>query len=72
MPDDLILNTGQMRDAIHLTAFRVQSPAVNWDDVIFRGVQAEIDSQKSKENATAGSRRNYLPQTRSSTRQQVV
>ncbi|KAG5652758.1 hypothetical protein H0H81_003845 [Sphagnurus paluster] len=58
-PDDLILNTAQMRDAIYLSPFRPPIPSYNRDIIIANAAKLEVDNRKMKQkkkeesNATA-------------------
>ncbi|KAJ7634017.1 hypothetical protein B0H17DRAFT_1164135 [Mycena rosella] len=45
--DDLLLNTGQMRDALHLQPFRVNSPVLDTDTLIMASVLREFDQKKA-------------------------
>lgn len=46
-PDDLVLNTAQMRDAPLLQKFRLRSPDLNADDIITASAAHEIALQKT-------------------------
>lgn len=54
-PDDRILNTAQMRDAIYLQTFRIPSVPPNQEEVILGSVRRFIDKRKV-EQATGGVR----------------
>ncbi|KAI6014953.1 hypothetical protein EDC04DRAFT_2549657, partial [Pisolithus marmoratus] len=45
-PSDFILNTAQMRDAMHVQQFRVQAEQLDHDWAIHTGAAAELDAQK--------------------------
>lgn len=47
-PDDLILNTAQMRDAIHLQKFRIPPAVLDEPAVIDSSVRRVIDKRKKK------------------------
>lgn len=51
-PDDLILNTAQMRDAVHLQKFRIPPPALDERAVIDASVRRVID-QRKRSNGSA-------------------
>lgn len=46
-PDDLILNTGQMRDAVHLQQFRINYDPLDADFIIHTSAVREIDVRKA-------------------------
>lgn len=50
-----MLNTAQMRDAIYVQPYRLQSPVLNADEVIMDSVRQEIDLQKAAHKANAKS-----------------
>ncbi|KAF8891836.1 hypothetical protein BD779DRAFT_1437618 [Infundibulicybe gibba] len=52
-PSDLVLNTAQMRDAIHFTGLRRNISPSNIDDAIMEGAIKEIDARKSAARATS-------------------
>ncbi|THU93269.1 hypothetical protein K435DRAFT_829530 [Dendrothele bispora CBS 962.96] len=45
-PDDCFLNTAQMRNAIHLQKFRIESPSLPAEQIISQSVRREIDIMK--------------------------
>ncbi|KAJ7246704.1 hypothetical protein C8J57DRAFT_1438159 [Mycena rebaudengoi] len=45
--DDLVLNTAQMRDAIHVQRFRIDSPVLDLDEIVHRSAAREVDSQRA-------------------------
>ncbi|KAF9232535.1 hypothetical protein BU15DRAFT_90631 [Melanogaster broomeanus] len=47
-PDDLVLNTTQMRDAIHVQSFRTQAECLDREWAIHAGATAEVEAQKLK------------------------
>ncbi|PBK79410.1 hypothetical protein ARMGADRAFT_1049148 [Armillaria gallica] len=51
-PADIVLNTAQMRDAVHVQPFRRPSPALNADEIIHRSVQKEVDISTTAKHAT--------------------
>jgi len=55
-PDDLILNTAQMRDAVHLQKFRIPSTPLNEEIVIHESVARAIDQRKVAGERASGSR----------------
>lgn len=48
VPDDVVLNTAQMRDAIYLSPFRPQMPSYDRDTIITSAAMLEIDERKRK------------------------
>jgi len=52
-PDDLILNTAQMRDATHLQKFRIPSTALDEEMVIQESVAHAINQRKSAADGTS-------------------
>ncbi|XP_006464096.1 hypothetical protein AGABI2DRAFT_120883 [Agaricus bisporus var. bisporus H97] len=48
VPDNLILNTSQMRDATLLAQFRLQPAPLDRNEAILEGARFEIDMRKSK------------------------
>jgi hypothetical protein len=48
VPNDLVLNMAQMRDAVHVQRFRVPSQPLNRDQAILEGATWEIEAQKAK------------------------
>lgn len=51
-PDDLVLNTGQMRDAIHVQRHRIPSPRdLDADVIIHASVAREVAKQKATRKA---------------------
>ena len=48
---DLILNTAQMCDAIHVQRFRLQSPELDGDAILTASVACKIQSQKANAKA---------------------
>lgn len=67
-PSDLILNTAQMRDAVHMHLLRVQThpDEIDLTAAIFEGVKSEIDKRKGK--MTPQDNSNATRQNRPSTR----
>lgn len=56
-PNDLILNTAQMRDAIHLQKFQIHSTALDEDTVIQESIARAINKRKTAEAGSYGTRR---------------
>ena len=56
MQNDLILNTAQMRDAVHLQRFRIPSTPLNEEIVIQESVAQAIDQWKVAGERASGSR----------------
>ncbi|KZP32183.1 hypothetical protein FIBSPDRAFT_1020441 [Athelia psychrophila] len=56
-PEDLVLNTSQMRDAVHVQPLRTAFPAIDREQAILTGARAEVDSRKK---TTHNSSRNSL------------
>lgn len=52
-PNDLILNTAQMRDATHVQKFRIPSIPLDEDRVIQKSVSRAINQRKSVNDATS-------------------
>lgn len=48
VPDDVILNTSQMRDARYVQQFRLVAPPLDREVAIFTGAKAEIDARNSQ------------------------
>ena len=46
-PEDLMLNTAQMRDAIHVQAYRLRSPDLDEEDIIMASAAREVAAQKA-------------------------
>lgn len=57
-PDDLMLNTAQMRDAIYLQRFRISSESLDMDDIVHQSAVREFNSSKkpAKESTSQGKR----------------
>jgi hypothetical protein len=51
-PDDLILNTAQMRDAVHVQKFRIPSTPLDEERVIQESVASAINQRKSATDGT--------------------
>ncbi|KIJ57791.1 hypothetical protein HYDPIDRAFT_103839, partial [Hydnomerulius pinastri MD-312] len=47
--EDLILNTAQMRDAVHVQRFRISAPPLDREFAIYAGAAAEVEAQKLKD-----------------------
>ena len=45
--DDILLNTAQMRDALHVQRFRIPSPVLNADEITMFAVQREVQGRKA-------------------------
>ncbi|KAE9396389.1 hypothetical protein BT96DRAFT_758157, partial [Gymnopus androsaceus JB14] len=45
-PEDLVLNTAQMRNAVLVQQFRIPSPTLNAQEIIMKSVQKEIAVRK--------------------------
>ncbi|KAH9948702.1 hypothetical protein B0H21DRAFT_890351 [Amylocystis lapponica] len=45
-PSALVLNTAQMRDAIHVQRFRIASPSLDTNQIVHASVAREVDAQK--------------------------
>lgn len=52
-PDDIVLNTAQMRDAIHVQKFRVASEILDLDDIVMQSAVKELASRKEDVSAAA-------------------
>lgn len=48
VPHDIMLNTAQMRDAIHVQRFRIRASAIDRENAILTGAASEIEVQKQK------------------------
>lgn len=48
VPHDIMLNTAQMRDAIHVQRFRIRATAIDREHAILAGAASEIEAQKGK------------------------
>ena len=53
-PDDLILNTGQLRDAKYTRHFRRTPAILDREWAIMAGAAREIDGRRAKENVSGG------------------
>jgi hypothetical protein len=51
-PEDLMLNTAQMRDAIHVQAYRVRSPDLDEEGIIMASAAREVAAQKVARKAS--------------------
>ncbi|KAH9945634.1 hypothetical protein B0H21DRAFT_693918 [Amylocystis lapponica] len=51
-PADLVLNTAQMRDAVHVQHFRIHSPILDPDHIIHTSAAREVTAQKVTMRAT--------------------
>lgn len=72
-PDDLMLNTAQMRDAVYVQPFRISSETLDLDDIVHNSALHELTALKASEPAaevsavgdkqavTAGSRSRPAP-----------
>jgi hypothetical protein len=47
--EDIVLNTAQMRDAIHVQKFRVAAETLDFDAVVLRSAAKELDARKAGE-----------------------
>jgi hypothetical protein len=63
MPHDLVLNTAQMRDAIHVQKFRHRSTALNADEIITASAAREIAVQKALQKTAGPASKSAAPQT---------
>ncbi|KAJ7710473.1 hypothetical protein B0H17DRAFT_914738 [Mycena rosella] len=64
-PTDLVLNTAQMRDAVHVQRFRIDTPAMEQDTVIHQSAANELEAAKTaaKSTTTAGCSQNRTRST---------
>ncbi|KAJ7110547.1 hypothetical protein C8R44DRAFT_633975 [Mycena epipterygia] len=46
-PHDIVLNTAQMRDAVHMQRFRVHSEALDFDTVVHQSAAKELKARKA-------------------------
>ena len=46
-PEDIVLNTAQMRDAIHVQTFRLCSPILEENEIVTANAAMEVASQKA-------------------------
>ena len=53
VPEDIMLNTAQMRDAIHIQRFRITANALDRDHAIMLGAKSEVEAQKQKQKQPA-------------------
>lgn len=51
-PEDIVLNTAQMRDAAYVQRFRLQSPLLDEDQIITASAAREVALQKAARNAS--------------------
>jgi len=49
VPEDIMLNTATMCDAIHIQRFRIVAAALDRDHAIMLGAQSEVEAQKQKQ-----------------------
>ena len=56
-PNDLILNTAQMRDAIHVQNFRIPSTPLDEERIIQESVTRAINQRKSATDGASGTGR---------------
>ncbi|KAI0754107.1 hypothetical protein C8Q80DRAFT_346349 [Daedaleopsis nitida] len=54
-PQDIMLNTAQMRDAKHVQVFRITPNPLERDYAVFAGAKAEIDTRNAENLACRGS-----------------
>ncbi|KAH7923808.1 hypothetical protein BV22DRAFT_1105892 [Leucogyrophana mollusca] len=52
--EDLMLNTAQMRDAVHVQRFRIQADDLDREQAILHGAASEIEGRKLKEKQKQG------------------
>lgn len=52
-PSDLVLNTAQMRDAIHMQRFRIPSEELDAEHIIMVSAAQEVQIQQAKVRNTA-------------------
>lgn len=78
-PHDLILNTAQMRDAVHMQRFRIHSESLDFDTVVHQSAAKELKARKAgeplpSELLASGSRRTpvVLPVSVPSTPSQLL
>ncbi|KAI0782791.1 hypothetical protein C8Q75DRAFT_727224, partial [Abortiporus biennis] len=58
---DLLLNTAQMRNSIHLQSFRIQAPILNQEQAILEGATREIKQRKLRDSKTQ--KKSSVPQS---------
>jgi hypothetical protein len=54
-PQDVVLNTAQMRDAIHVQKFRQNSGTLDADTIITESAARELTAQRALQKASAAS-----------------
>lgn len=47
--EDVVLNTAQMRDAVHVQKFRVDSEALDLDQIVYKSAADELAARKAGE-----------------------
>jgi hypothetical protein len=52
MPQDVVLNTAQMRDAVHVQKFRQRSAVLDADQLITESAAREVVTQKALQKAS--------------------
>jgi hypothetical protein len=69
VPQDMMLNTAQMRDAIHVQKFRQRSVSLNADDIITASAAREVLTQKELRKASEST---SVPKTTGSASRRVT
>ena len=57
VPTDIMLNTAQMRDAIHVQRFRICASAIDRENAILQGAASEVAVRKQKEMTSKGKKK---------------
>ncbi|KAJ6474054.1 hypothetical protein C8R47DRAFT_1076489 [Mycena vitilis] len=60
-PADLVLNTAQMRDAVHLQRFRIDTPYLDSDEVIHQSSANELEASRKAAAEPTGKRKRKTP-----------
>ncbi|RDB16192.1 hypothetical protein Hypma_003108 [Hypsizygus marmoreus] len=67
-PDDVLLNTAQMRDAIHILPFHLPIPSLHREQIIAQAAKLEVDernTKKTKQAALDAAKASSVPKTTS-------
>lgn len=64
MPQDFVLNTAQMRDALHMQKFRVRSDMFDADQIVHASAAREIRTQKMTRNVVPSAPTSAAPAAR--------
>jgi predicted ABC-class ATPase len=54
VPNDLVLNTAQMQDAIHVQGFRITSESLDLDDIVHQSAVNELSALRALDRSGVG------------------